>query len=785
MQGGDAVYITGIRFRTQGANKVVGWKLAAGVGKMRPVVTVAASVQQLETIAHALNFAFSGKRGGGVAEVWLDAADDAGDVWTIERGTKGSVFRRNNRLLSIEEAQRSLLASLLDLDASLNQSEGLVAPVEMRRMITRGADVAATQWNPQVAKERTEVAGFIAARERAEQCAKALGIAEFADAKKLSRVAGPSARLLGAVEELSQQREDLSVETGAGEKDPGLETIQSELDLLNQIDQVLRRINEGGDSFTKLSILLDAQNERLKAISSRWSEQTLTNMQRLSDPFQVLEQLIRLKAWGKFSENLSRLFGLIDEQVRPAHASGVKVWDEYLSGARTNGQEIESCLASMLLGIKQMSHEIDRYVSQGPAVSPSSHGASKSKQSGWFDRLKSGATRVVDDMSKESSAGIHYQRDWVMRLSREVESVKVATEYALQSSQNLTDKVGNARATVQDELKIIAALAQKATGEFERLRADWMRVTTELGIDPGVSLETLAGLIRDAMEHAVVMDTRHDLAVRVDDRRSVQNALESLIRQWWDVIGSQKTTDLSNVSFLVVEAKAALRYRDGRRQRVQKGLEEIARGMARRETAAYSARRLEILEREWGKLFSLAELPAPSLDLSKARIVADAANQCAALLDIARLEENERFAVASLWPSRLDSAVIIYYWPDEAVAPPQRSSFIRALGSFAGDGSVPVLLLINDKELAQMLTKAGTGSGIEMTLEGAAEVDGPRREGAIVKSELRSRRPAATKTQETPGHAGGASKPVEPSKTSLLSARAQAALRVLNPKSGK
>jgi len=98
---------------------------------------------------------------------------------------------------------------------------------------------------------------------------------------------------------------------------------------------------------------------------------------------------------------------------------------------------------------------------------------------------------------------------------------------------------------------------------------------------------------------------------------------------------------------------------------------------------------------------------------------------------------------------------------------------------------VPVLLLINDMELAQLLTKAGTGSGIEMSLDGIAEVDGPRREGAVVKSELKSRRQSSTKSDPKSRPADSSTRPVDSSKNSLLSARAEAALRVLNPKSGK
>jgi hypothetical protein len=129
--------------------------------------------------------------------------------------------------------------------------------------------------------------------------------------------------------------------------------------------------------------------------------------------------------------------------------------------------------------------------------------------------------------------------------------------------------------------------------------------------------------------------------------------------------------------------------------------------------------------------------------------------------------------------------VVTYFWPEESVAASQRSSFIRSLGSFTGDGSVPVVLLINDSELAQMLGKAGTGLGLEMQLDGIAEVDGPRREGAVVKSELRSKRPSANHVQEVNPTTNAPKTPSKPIKSSLLNPRAEAALRVLNPKSGK
>ena len=81
---GGSVYITGIRFRKHGSKSVRGWRLAAGVGKLRPVVAFQGEASELTTVARALAFALAGRRHAELAEVWLDAADDAGDVWTIE-----------------------------------------------------------------------------------------------------------------------------------------------------------------------------------------------------------------------------------------------------------------------------------------------------------------------------------------------------------------------------------------------------------------------------------------------------------------------------------------------------------------------------------------------------------------------------------------------------------------------------------------------------------------------------------------------------------------------------
>lgn len=776
------MYFTGIRFRQHGSKSVRGWRLTAGVGKLRAVVAFQGEPSELMMVAGAIVFALSGKRHHDLVEVWLDAADDAGDVWTIERGTRGTLFRKNNRLLSTEEAQGSLLASLLDLDASLSQSEVLVAPVELRQMITRGVDVAATGWDLNAKDARGEVPAIVAAKDIASRCSDIAGHEQYADEKRLARVAGPSARLLGAWDELRRQAEELAGGQGEDVKvDPGLELIQSEIDVLNQIDQLLRRVNEGGESLGRLSAMLDSFDSRLIEIETKWSRETLSAVLESGHANQLVELLVRHIAYAKFAENLGRIKTIFEEQVRPAGMTGIDVWTKYISGARSDGQEIESCLASMLLGIKQMGQEIDRYVSHTPVSIKSS---AKTAGAGWFERLKTNSVRMVDERLRDSSPALLQQREWISRLARDVDTIKVATEYALQSSQALGDKVSEASNRLQREMSSIGVLFNRVSGELGRLREDWVKTAKECSIPDSISVEQLTTLVRDASEYLVIRDTRQDLSVRVEDRRAINAALEAAVRQWWEIIGSQKSTDLSNLSFLIGEAKGALRYREGRRQRIQKGLEETANRLGVRSARAWVEVRREELRKEWAKLFSMADLPVMDLHDHRTRDIVDLAHRCAALLDVARIEEQDRFATASLWPSRLDTAVVLYRWMDDPIPPPQRTTFLKSLGSFTGDGMVPVILLISDQELMRALVKMGTGSATFVELDSVAAIEGPRREGAVVKAELKTRRhdssvvpPTDVKpiSSEHQGKAPNVSR-------SDMASKAEAALRVLNPK---
>ena len=81
--------------------------------------------------------------------------------------------------------------------------------------------------------------------------------------------------------------------------------------------------------------------------------------------------------------------------------------------------------------------------------------------------------------------------------------------------------------------------------------------------------------------------------------------------------------------------------------------------------------------------------------------------------------------------------------------------------------------------LAEVLQKSGTGSASSIELDGIMQVDGPRREGAVVQAEIKGKR-LVTPISKAPTVIKGSE---NPQRKALLNPRAEAALRVLNPKS--
>jgi hypothetical protein len=93
---------------------------------------------------------------------------------------------------------------------------------------------------------------------------------------------------------------------------------------------------------------------------------------------------------------------------------------------------------------------------------------------------------------------------------------------------------------------------------------------------------------------------------------------------------------------------------------------------------------------------------------------------------------------------------------------------------------------MTDPEMVKTLVKLGTGSAASVEFDGVATIDGPRREGAIVKAEMKNRKAQQLPLgNDGPSKGGGSSSQASSQPRNELLTRAEAALRVLNPKSNR
>jgi hypothetical protein len=92
--------------------------------------------------------------------------------------------------------------------------------------------------------------------------------------------------------------------------------------------------------------------------------------------------------------------------------------------------------------------------------------------------------------------------------------------------------------------------------------------------------------------------------------------------------------------------------------------------------------------------------------------------------------------------------------------------------------------MMTDPDMVKNLVNLGAGSATVIDIDDLAAIDGPRREGAIVKAELRSRKPQPSKQDPSAAPSNQPNAGHQSARGDLLT-RAEAALRVLNPKANR
>ena len=781
--------ISSIKYTTKGTDAAIRWRCKNGMGAFRNSLVLFGQSADLQNVARALVFALGGRRYQGIDEVTVELTDNAGDSWEIWRGLNSSRFSHNNRIIPIDEAQRSMLAALLDMDPGIAHGNGLVSPVLYRILNFKSGVFAAIDGLNGSSQLVNEPDPETVVQVLLDECVKLTGRPEFANAEAVSKL---STSLISLQARWSEVQASAPVKGTANEVAPSLGLIESltrELDHLQHIDFFCRRMTDVHESVPRLTSQMEVIDQELAAITSRWSKQALDAAVNDEEWNRGMECLVRVRAYTRLTETAGKLQRLSAKRLKPAAEKSMEHWNQFLFDSRVTGQEAESCLASMLLGMKQLGLDLDKLDQETDRPDPTSK---RDVPRGWFDRLKGKAE--TGDTAQRAAAGDQHV-DWLQKSLRDVESLKASIEYALKSVQAFSDEFETAKTETTKEFGLLDELSQKAMDELAKLRETWVEWAHAADVPADISLEDFVALARQAHEIHILELRKTDLQSRLAERLDLQCRLESQVRQWWNMIGSDKSVDISNPAFLVAEARAALRHRDTRRQRVQKMIKDAARFARDESLAQWNYKRRNEILTQWNEAFS--SLGLPTLEMTDERVngLMRMGSAVIAMKQLQVIRDQARVTKVDLWGPKEECPVRLYALDKTVTGSTVAEIFIDMVKKFPSPMDTALtFFLVSDETIAKGLANLGCGRGMRAHDEAAiptprvgaergrdnaprAEMTRPAAEPKVAAKDLGAEPSKVTK--------GTKSRPASPKTESEMSQRAAAALRLLNPKSNR
>jgi hypothetical protein len=742
------------------------------------VLAIYGEPNDLDLISKGIVFALRGKRVGAIEDVSIDFLDNAGNIWRVHRSRFETKFFQNGAPISFDHAQKSMLGSLLDLDIDMSAAGGVACPIVMRSIQYDGQRFVG--WDAETARDEraNQTPANSAIGALVEECASIAGKPEFRDPVKLAQIAESIIEVHGHFTEVNSMGQSVA---SNGEHAPSfsmIETLSKELDHLQHIDFLFRKISDGSDSPQRLNTQLESIEVRLSELTSKWSSASIDIGVNHERWLEGIELLVRARGYAKLAETANRIKKICVEKLRPIANTAMESWNDFLTGT-SRGQELESCLASMLLGIKKFALDLEKMPVADSA-------ASNTVSSNWFDKLRGAQAREAERPEVRSGALIGHQT-WLERAIHDIEAIKESLDFSLKQSQIFLDESVVCKDTSAKGLALLEELSEKASSELARLNTAWSQWANEASIPESIAVDSFCQLGRDANEFQILSFQKASLAVRLEERSSVQNQLEALVRQWWNVIGSDRNIDVSNTALLISEARAALRHRDTRRQRVQKIVKDSAKVARDEAILQWTHKRRSELLSVWSTIFTTSGLPILEVGENALQI----ARLGLAIKAMHRIQsvESDSSRPVDVWHEGEAAVVRIYRFDVQGTAEAEKKLFV----DFANrcptvmDSCVNIFL-VDDESLSKSLHQSGYGSAIQVTSsEGHPVVNADRLQSANTprKSNMRG---GATKSdgarEQSPERA--AALPVAPASSPQsskgISAKAAAALSILNPK---
>ena len=680
------------------------------------------SSEELETLAQALCFAFTGANHDVFRACSINLIDRDGHSWVIDRTASSTRFFRDRELIKGGLTPGQLILAL-DLDSSANSDPmsptDIILPLVLReqrdkligekssKLILGGSDdeesPLRTYWYSNLGKCRQHLPE----------------ISQLSDAEITSFLCGVDP-IVREWAEILKERSILKDLNQAKYRVAGdyLENLEAQIELIFQIETVGKPLYEAARSPAQLVEKYKEVDTKLRELCAECEISTIPPVQKSIQWEKVLNTLGRLKIYDFLEKSSELAREKVKGEVEPVLKAYYETVDTFLKNDKQIMAELESCLSIL-------SSHVSPNIPD-PSLGQSWMGRVKERL-GTLRRPSKVATPPDDSPGKDLE--VVPQRDEALERSR------MAVDYALGRLGELQSNLFSRKESYHEAVTQIDQRHERIVAEYGRLRYGWNQMARKIGLADEASLKSVLNLIQNYGQIARLWSEREALKEDVESYQDHLQKLEGLVLQWRRLTNSAKDHSLKNPSILLSEVRGILDYAAKKKSQLNKLKKmQIQQAAFEKLDQVFSSRQI-MVKQKWARLcqeYQVEELTLQDHRWEQIRPYA------AALLhyEEAQGESEGRVEDHKLFNDQtIPQPMTLFYWKALKNLTKARRRLLDLLESseFSGFG----LFLIEDRILVEQLAKIGVpGSSKVKTPKPARKkaVSSPPRQESVLSS---------------------------------------------------
>lgn len=672
------MFLNALRFKSYGDSENKVWRFNQGTANLAKFICFSEPENVIKDMKYALKFVIGGELNARIQEAALQITDDSGDTWIVERTPERARVVKNGKPIENASLGETLLASLLDLDLDIKTSKSEQA-FNFYDLVLDDTALSATLESDHTHPLRKLKGSIETAQETLlTEISKRLNQPMLNDSAIVVKLHQKAEPLFNAYRELLRQRRSLLANAKSLETidERLVQQLEKELELIGRIELIAQPLLDPANSPKIIKEKLDkVENELKDHLRDALIPESRLPLDEI--PWDKLVScLSKLEAFERLVQASEKAQSLCSNRIGDIQNEYLKTVESLLSSDIQITAELESCLSTLSLQLA----------------------AKKMDKKGFGDVvmkfIKPSADVPSDDNDSEKQ--------------QRLETARMAVDFALARLGELHANLADARHSF-DHLQVsLSEHHETIVHEYGKLKTLWHRLSKEYVIPTELNL---AGLLRLCVRY-VQLNELHRLkqAYRssLTERKTSLAKLEELLVSYRQVSGSQKSSPLNNPSILVSEAQAVIRYKQAKQQQLERLKELNDHVRAYHALSANLNGRESQIKAAWKKIFQDIEVPELAPELAGWPEVFALSHQLLAWTKLAALNSKPLASDDVFSEIASDKVFTIYSCISQSTKPSFNLQVAQALDKANLRGFV--LVATPDKDLADILTKSGTGS---------------------------------------------------------------------------